>query len=140
MADRNAYLPNSAGAAGDARDMKTIGIRGQAILTTDLTLNRTVGLCIAPAGFVVQSFTFIITDVDTNASPTHAFVLGDAAVNNRLATTATTGQAGGTLTTLAATGANFQYQADTEIIMTTTTAAATPAAGTITFNLVGYVE
>lgn len=140
MGDRNVYLPNTPG-RGDSGNRKVIGVRSQPILTTDLALNRTVGLVTLPAGFVITGHTLVITDIDTNGTPTHAFTIGDSASANRLATTATTGQAGGTLTTLAATGLYYKVPADnTEIIMTTTTAAATAAAGTITYLVEGFME
>lgn len=140
MGDRNVYALNQAGRGSEAGSRKVMSVRSAAILTTDLALNRTVGLVIVPAGFVVTSHTFVITDIDTNASPTHAFTIGDAGDTDRLATTATTGQAGGTLTALAATGLYYKYPADTEVFMTSTTAAATAAAGTITYLLEGYME
>lgn len=140
MGDRNVYPLNQAGRGSEAGSRKVFGVRGAAVLTTDLALNRTIGLCVVPAGFVVTGHTLVISDVDTNGTPTHAFTIGDAASANRLATTATTGQAGGTLTTLAATGLYYKFPADTEVILTTTTASATAAAGTITYQLEGYME
>jgi hypothetical protein len=139
MGDRNVYPLNGPG-RGDAGTRKVIGVRGAAILTTDLTLNRTVGLCVVPAGFVVTGHTVVVTDLDTGGSPAVAFTIGDAGDPDRLATAATTAQAGGTLTTLAAAGLYYKYTTDTEIYWTTSTAAATAAAGTITYQLEGYME
>jgi hypothetical protein len=142
MGDRNVYGLNQAGRGSEAGARKVFGVRSAAVLTTDTAINRTIGLCTAPANFVVTGFTLVMPDVDSNGTPLHAFVLGDAALNNRLATTATTGQAGGTLTTLAATGLYFKYLADTEIILTTTVASATAQASAngLTFQLEGYME
>lgn len=140
MGDRNVYPMNQAGRGSEAGSRKVHGVRAATVLTTDLALNRTIGLCIVPAGFVVTGHTLVISDIDTNATPAHDFVIGDAADPDRFATTATTGRAGGTLTSLAATGLYYKFPADTEIVLTTTTAAATAAAGTITYQLEGYME
>lgn len=140
MGDRNIYPLNTPGRGSEAGARKVLAVRNAAVLTTDLAVNRTVGLLVAPAGFVVTGFTFTITDVDTNASPTHAFSIGVSGTPALIAAIATTGQAGGTLTSLAAAGNRFKFLADTEIIMTTTTASATAAAGTVSFELEGYME
>lgn len=140
MGDRNVYQPNGAGRGSEAGTRKVLGVRNQAILTTDLAVNRTIGLCVVPAGFVVTGATTVITDVDTNGTPTHAFSVGIAGTPALIHAIATTGQAGGTLTTLAAAGLYFKFAADTEVILTTTTAAATAAAGTLSFQLEGYME
>lgn len=140
MGDRNIYPMNTPGRGSEAGSRKVISVRGAAVLTSDLALNRTIGLVVAPANFVVTGIRLVITDIDTNASPAHTFTIGDAADTDRLATTANTGQAGGTLTTLAATGDRYKFPADTEVFLTTTTAAATAAAGTLSFELEGYME
>ncbi len=140
MGDRNVYAANQAGRGSEAGSRKVHGTRAATILTTDLAINRTVGLCVVPAGFVVTGATTVISDVDTNGTPTHAFSVGIAGTPALIHAIATTGQAGGTLTTLAAAGLYYKFPADTEVIMTTTTAAATAAAGTITFQLEGYME
>ena len=139
MGDRNVYALNSTG-RGASATRQVLAVRGASLLTTDLAINRTVGLLIAPANFVVTGVSFTITDVDTNGTPTHAYSIGIAGTPALLVAIATTGQAGGTTTTLAAAGLNYKFAADTEVIMTTTTAAATAAAGTITFQLEGYIE
>lgn len=140
MGDRNVYPLNQAGRGSEAGSRKVLGVRSAALLTTDLALNRTVGLCTAPAGFVVTGVSFVISDVDTNGTPTHAYSIGVSGTPALITAIATTGQAGGTNSTLAAAGLYFKFTADTEIIMTTTTAAATAAAGTCTFQLEGYME
>lgn len=140
MGDRNIYALNGAGRGSEAGVRKVLGVRNAALLTTDLALNRTVGLCVVPAGFVVTGATTVISDVDTNGSPTHAFSVGILSTPALIHAIATTGQAGGTLTTLAAAGLYYKFPVDTEVFMTSTTAAATAAAGTITFQLEGYME
>lgn len=140
MGDRNVYARNQAGRGSEAGSRKVFGVRSATVNTTDLALNRTLGLCVVPAGFVVTGHTLVISDVDTNGSPAVVFTVGDAGDTDRLATVATTGQAGGTLTSLASTGLYYKYPADTEVYLTITTAAATAAAGTITYQLEGYME
>jgi hypothetical protein len=140
MGDRNIYPLNTAGRGSEAGTRKVLAVRNAPTLAADVALNRTVGLLVAPAGFVVTGFTFTISDVDTGGSPTHAFSIGVVGTPALIAAIATTGQAGGTLTTLAAAGNRFKFGADTEIIMTSTTGAATAAAGTVSFELEGYME
>lgn len=140
MGDRNVYARNQAGRGSEAGSRKVHGVRSATLLTTDVALNRTVGLCIAPAGFVVTGATLVISDVDTNGSPTHAYSVGITGTPALIFAIATTGQAGGTNSTLAAAGLYYKFAADTEVIMTTTTASATAAAGTVTFQLEGYME
>ncbi len=139
MGDRNVYPLNGPG-RGDSGTRKVIGVRGATVLTTDLALNRTIGLCVAPAGFVITGVTTIVSDLDTNGTPLVQFTVGIAGTPALIHAAATTAQAGGTNTTLAAAGLYFKFAQDTEIIWTTSTAAATAAAGTITFQLEGYME
>ena len=140
MGDRNIYPLNTVGRGSEAGVRKVIPIRSAAILTTDLALNRTVGLLVAPAGFVVTGHTLVISDIDTNATPTHSFTIGIAGTPDLLATSATTGRTGGTLTSLAAAGLYFKFPENTEIVFTTTAAAATAAAGTVSYFLEGFME
>lgn len=139
MADRSAYRQPQAGSQGFARTMKAFG--GQAALVAgDLALNKTVALFVVPKGFVLTGVAVTVPDMDTNGSPTLVFAIGDAAVADRFITGATTGQAGGTNTTLAATGLNYEFTADTEIVWKTTTASATAAGGTVAAYLFGFIK
>lgn len=138
MGDRNVYARNQAGRGSEAGSRKVLGVRAATVLTTDLALNRTLGLCIVPAGFVVTGHTVVVSDMDSGTAA--VFTIGDAGDTDRLATVATTMQAGGTLTTLASTGLYYKFPADTEVYLTMTTAAGTPVAGTITYQLEGYME
>ncbi len=141
MANRNLYSQPQVGNQGFARTMKVLGTNGaQALLTTDLALNRTVGLFMVPKGFVLMSVIAVVTDIDTNGSPAVVFAIGDAVDDDRFITGATTGQAGGTNTTLAATGLYYEFPADTEIAWKTTTAAATAAAGTVNVFFTGFMK
>lgn len=137
MADRNAYTQPQTGGQGFARTMKCIG-SDVTMLTTDLALNRTVALFVAPKGFVLTSYSVVVPDMDSGAGL--VFTLGDAADPDRISTVATTGQAGGTHTALAATGLNYEFPEDTEIVWTTTTAAIGAVAGTIKPRFFGYMK
>lgn len=139
MADRNAYVQPQVGNQGFKNTYKALyGVFP--ILTTDLTLNRTTGLFIAPKGFTLVGHDTTITDVDTNGSPAILIGLGDSGSNVRIMASSNIGQAGGTNTTLAAAGKFYEFPTDTEIIMTVLTAAATAAAGTLTCALYGFMK
>lgn len=139
MADRSAWTQPQVGNQGFARTMKCYG-SDVALVAGDLALNVTTGLFVIPKGFVLTSLSVVVPDLDTNGAPAIVFDIGDAADPNRFIAGATTGQAGGTNTTLAATGLNYEFTADTEVVWTTTTAAATAAAGTIKPRFFGYIE
>lgn len=139
MADRNAYTQPQTGGQGFARTMKCLG-SDIALVAADLALNKTVGLFVAPKGFVLTSLSVVVPDLDTNGSPALVFAIGDAADDDRFISAATTGQAGGTNTTLASTGLNYEFTDDTLIVWKSTTAAATGAAGTIKPRFFGYMK
>lgn len=139
MADRNAFSQPQGGPQGFARTMKCFG-DDVALLTTDLALNRTTGIFVVPKGFVLTSLSVVVPDLDTNGAPALVFAIGDAADDDRFITAATTGQAGGTNTTLASTGLNYEFTEDTLIVFKATTAAATAAAGTIKPRFFGYMK
>jgi hypothetical protein len=141
MGDRNAYTnATPVVSPGHARKMTAIG-GAIPLLTTDLTLNRTTGLFVAPAGFTVVGHAGYVTDLDTNGTPLLSIVIGDATDNDRFLTASTAGRTGGDVGALAlVTGLNFRFTADTEIVLTATAAAATAAAGTLTYFLFGYFD
>lgn len=139
MADRVAYRQPQVGNQGFARTMKCLG-EDTALVAADLALNATTALFVAPKGFVLTSLSVVVPDLDSNGSPALVFAIGDAADDDRFITGATTGQAGGTNTTLASTGLNYEFTADTEIVWKSTTAAATAAAGTIKPRFFGYMK
>lgn len=139
MADRTAYAQPQTGGQGFARTMKCLG-SDIALLTTDLAAGKTTGIFVAPKGFVLTSLSVVVPDLDTGGSPALTFTIGDAADDDRFIASATTGQAGGTNTTLAATGLNYEFTDDTEIVWKTGTAAATAAAGTIKPRFFGYMK
>jgi len=139
MADRTAYGQPQVGNQGFARTMKCLG-SDTALVTGDLALNKTVGLFVVPNGFVLTSLSVVVPDLDSGGAAALVFAIGDAVDDDRFITGATTGQAGGTNTTLAATGLNYEFKADTEIVWKTTTASATAAAGTIKPRFFGYMK
>ncbi len=139
MADRRAYRQPQAGNIGAASTMKRFG-GTVALVAADLALNKTVALFVVPKGFTLTSLSVTVPDLDTNVSPAIVFAIGDAVDDDRFVTGATTGQAGGTNTTLATAGVRYTFTDATEIVWKTTTAAATAAAGPITVDFFGYVN
>lgn len=141
MATRNAYTKGNPPVTGHGASRTQKGLTAVvALVATDLTLGQTVGVMRVPAGFTVTSLRADITDVDAGATPTHAFQLGDATVADRLITANTAGQNGGSVTTLAGTGFLYRFPAETEIVLTSSTAAATGAAGTLSLALHGFID
>lgn len=139
MADRNAFTQPQIGGQGFGRTMKCLG-SDVALVAGDLALNRTVGLFVAPKGFVLTSHSIVVPDLDSNGAPALVFAIGDKGDDDRFVSGATTGQAGGTNTTLAATGLNYEFTEDTLIEWKSTTAAATAVAGTIKPRFFGYMK
>jgi len=139
MADRIAYTQPQVGNQGFARTVKTLG-GPIAILAADLVAANTVQLFVAPKGFVVTGVYLALTDVDTNGSPTVTAVLGDAGDADRFVASTTVGQAGGSTTTLAATGLYYEFTADTPVVITFPAGSATAAAGTATAYLTGFMK
>lgn len=141
MADRNAYAANAVTiGAGNMRQMHAIGT-SVSLATGDLALNKTVALFKAPAGFTVVDHMGYVTDIDTNGTPAVVFTIGDSGSANRFLTTSTAGQAGGAIAALVpSTGLGYRFTSDTEIVWTTTTAAATAAAGTFTYYMFGFFD
>ena len=139
MADRNAYGQPQVGNAGFARTMKCLG-SPVALVAGDLALNKTTALFVVPKGFVLTRSSVVVPDLDSNGTPTITFTIGDAGNAARFVASSTAGQAGGTVTTLAATGQNYEFTADTEIVWTTTAAAATAAPGTLVPYFFGFAK
>ena len=139
MANRNDYTQPQAGLQGFARTGKVYGRRVN-LATTDLALNATVAGFVVPRGFIVTGIIAVATDMDTNGSPTLALSVGDAGSATRFLSSSTIGQAGRSTQTLASTGLLYEFTADTEIVITASTAAATAAAGTLDLYLVGFAK
>lgn len=139
MAVRTAYRQPQAGGIGPARNKKVLGGATITLVAADVALNAQTALLRVPKGFVLQSHSTVFGDCDTGA--TLACKLGDAGDDDRIMAAATTGQAGGTNTTLAAAGLNYEFPEDTDILLTASVAAAglgpTP---TVACTLEGYIR
>jgi len=140
MPDRTIYTaPLAFPGSGLARQMNAFG-GVFPLLTTDLALNRTVGLFVVPKGFILQSWSGSVPDLDTNGTPTLAFSLGDSGSAGRFIAASTKGQAGHHIADadLLSAARGYEFTADTEILWTTTTAAATAAAGSLILYMHGW--
>jgi len=122
MAPRIAYRQPQAGSQGFARTKKVFG-NLVTLTAVDVVLNAQVAVLRVPKGFMLQSWSGTVGDLDTGA--TLSIAIGDAASNNRYLATNTIGQAGGALPALALTGASLPYEFvdDTDILATSTVAA-----------------
>jgi len=100
--------------------------------------NDDVGLLWLPKGAVILGMTFSITDVDEGT----AFVIdiGISGTEELLVANATTGQAAGINTTMAAAGHLYKCTARTQLRAYISTAAGTPAAGTLKFHITYFVD
>ena len=139
MADRNAWTTATPTVGkGFSRQIQALG-GAVSLVAGDLALNKTVSLFKVPANFTIVNASVYVTDMDTNGSPALVFSIGDATTAARIVSVSTAGQAGGAAT-IVATFPPYTYTAETEILWTTTTAAATAAAGTVTIFLTGYID
>lgn len=109
-------------------------------LTTAMINNADddVGLLWLPKGAVILGMTFSITDVDDGT----AFVLdiGISGTEELLVANATTGQATGINTTMAQAGHLYKCTSRTQLRAFISTAAGTPAAGTLKFHVTYFVD
>ncbi|MDM8352895.1 hypothetical protein [Brevundimonas diminuta] len=139
MADFS-YLP-SAPVPGHGLKAAGYVIENSGTLATGaLALNKTSALVRVPKGFKLAGVRFRIGDADSNGSATFAFTVGDVADPDRIITTSTAGQAGGEVTALADSGFLHEFAADTDIILTATTAAATAQAAAFKIALIGTLS
>lgn len=138
MATRQDYTQPQVGNQGFSRTNKTLGRRVN-MAATDLTIGSIVKAFVVPKGFVVTGIIASATDLDTG-TPALTLSVGDAASGTRYLSASTIGQAGTSTQTLASTGLLFENTADTEILITATAGAATPAAGTIDLYLTGFMK
>lgn len=140
MGDRNAYS-NDTPAVSYGMARKTMAIGGTvSIVTGDLTLNKTVGLFKVPAGFTVVNHSGGCTDMDTNATPTAQFTIGVAGTAALFLAADSAPRTGVAFGAIARGGIGYRFDTETEILLTTSTAAATAAAGTVTYYLEGYLD
>jgi hypothetical protein len=123
MAPRQAYRQPQAGSQGFARTKKVFG-NLVTLVAADVALNAQCAIMRVPKGFMLQSWSGTVGDMDTGA--TLSFSIGDAASLARFMATNVIGQAGGALPALALTGASLPYEFtdDTDILLVSTVAAA----------------
>jgi hypothetical protein len=126
-----------AGSQGFARTRKVYGVASLAIATADLTgAGNQVAAFMVPKDFVCTGINMTVPDMDTGTTLTIS--VGDAGNNARLVSASTAGQAGGSITALAAAGVYYQFPTDTEILVTFPAVGTT--AGSITnFYLEGFI-
>jgi hypothetical protein len=105
-----------------------------------LALNKTSALLRVPKGFIATGLRFRIGDADTNGAPAFAFKLGDAGDDDRYLAVSTLGQAGGETNTLEDAGLLYEFTADTDLLLTCSTAAATAQAANFKIALTGYMK
>lgn len=118
--------------AGPARDeVSDIAIVAMTTAMID-NVDDEVGLMWVPAGAIITGIAVSATDMDTNASPTIAFDIGDDADEDRLMAATQVARAGGVDQAIARTGLGFKYTTRTRLKAYVQTAAATAAAGTLT--------
>lgn len=139
MAIRIGYRQPQAGGQGFARTKKVFGGPVVTLVAADVILNAQCAIARVPKGFVLQSYSLVLGDCDTGA--TLALKLGDAGDDDRIMAASTTGQAGGTVNTLAAAGTNYEYTEDTDILLTASTAAvALGPTPTALLTMEGYMK
>jgi hypothetical protein len=120
MAPRQAYRQPQAGGQGFARTKKVFGGPTYTLLAGDVVLNAQTAVLRVPKGFVVQSMSGTVGDLDTGA--TLMLALGDSGNNARFLAANAIGQAGGALPALAATAVGYVFPDDTDILLTATVA------------------
>lgn len=111
-------------------------------LTTAMidNVNDEVELLWVPKGAVFDSAVISATDMDTNGAPTLAFDVGDDASEPRIFAASNVGQAGTLSTAFARTAHAYKWTAATKIKAYVQAAAATGAAGTLTFTIRYFVD
>lgn len=136
MAPRQAYRQPQAGSQGFARTKKVFG-NTVALLTTDVALNAQTAVLRVPKGFVL---TALLGSFPSLAASALVLALGDAGLAGRFFTAQAVGVGGGAMPALASTGLLYEFTDDTDIILTATTGAVTPTAGTAVILMEGYIK
>lgn len=126
-------LPSSVGA-----NVATVISNSGTLATGALAINKTSRVLSVPKGFKLSGVRLRVGDGDTGTA--WVFTLGDAADPDRIITISTAGQAGGEVTALADAGFLYEFTADTDILLTTTTAATTPVAAAFKISLTGTLK
>lgn len=153
-------LANNPNAGVGAYPGNMVAFYFEVTLATALANGDTLTFGKVPKGFRLMHAVLGATDMDTNATPTLAWNVGDTVTvgaqtfdADRIFAAATLGQAaaisplGGSAGTtftaacvMAATGFGYQYLEDTTIVATSATGPATGATGTLKLALFGRVE
>jgi hypothetical protein len=143
MSYRIGYRQPQAGSQGFARTKKVFGGPTITLTAADVALNAPpapagqVAVARIPKGFIVQSMNAVFGACDSGA--TLSMSIGDAASLARFAATSTTPRAGGTVTLLAG-AVGYQFPDDTDILLTSTAAAAgLGATPTVNLTMEGYI-
>jgi hypothetical protein len=125
---------------GAYRNLKAYG-GAVSLLTPDLASGQAVALFSVPKGFTVTDLNFDVTKLDAGTTPALTFSIGDAASPGRFLSGSSTGQsAEAEADTMVAGCLGFKFPADTDILLTVGTGAATPAAGTLILFLKGFID
>jgi hypothetical protein len=122
---------------GFMRTAKAYG-RKVNIAAADLGAGGVVGMFRLPPFFLVLGAYGTVTKLDTGTVAL-TFNIGDAGSANRYLAASTAGQAGGTITTLAATGFNYPIYNETEIQFATAALPGAAAAGILEYYLWGTI-
>jgi hypothetical protein len=125
------------GGQGFIRTAKVFG-RKVNISAADLAAGGVVGMFQVPRYFLVLGAFGNVSKLDTGAVALK-FDIGDPGLANRFLAASTAGQAGGTITTLAATGFNYPIYSETEIQFALNTAPGAAAAGILEYYLWGTI-
>ena len=127
------YLSNKAqpGVAPKFNHTGSIPVYASASLTTALGVGDLVKMMTIPAGATIVSVILDSDKLDSNASPTIKFDVGDATTANRYLAASTLPQAGGAAVANVAAAYGFQYTVDTPLYVKCNTAAATWQNGTV---------
>ncbi len=103
------------------------------------TNGNSIDLLYAPAGFTCVDSYLRASDLDTDGSPTLVIDVGDSGDDDRFHSAATVGQTG-TAARGAVTGIMYRFSEATKLTALFDTGAATAAAGTITFGMIGFMD
>lgn len=145
MAPRKAYSQPQVGQLASARIKKVLGgvansgstMTGLTLVAADVALNAQVAVLRVPKDFIIQTMNAVFGACDSGA--TLQMSIGDLANTARFAAASTTPRAGGTVTLLAG-AVGYQFPDDTDIILTTTAAAAgLGATPTINLQVEGFI-
>lgn len=137
MAYRRDWSQPQPGGQGFMRTAKAYG-RKVNIVAADLAAGGIVGMFRLPPFFLVLGAYGLVPDMDTGTAAL-VFSVGDAASANRFLASSTAGQAGGTISTIAATGFAFPTYLETEVLFTVNTPSNVAAAGVLEYYLWGTV-